>query len=235
MLIWGPSDLLGRRAPGFKGAVDFFGQNIPSYDLFLIAFSPIVLGVLWLLFQRTRWGVLVRAATQDRDMVAALGVNQKWLFTSVFALGRIPRRAGRRAADSARRRAPRAGFADHRRRVRGGGDRRPRQHHRRLCRRRAGVGTQCLRHPDLSKDLDHPGVSGDGGGADRAALGPVRQAGGAGAPHAGLDGQSMAAADHERAAGRARRAGRRGGTAVGRRQLRAHRRLRDRDLRDLRR
>src|SRR5207245_3885349 len=87
VLIWGPDDLLGRRAPGFKGAVDFLGQNVPSYDLFLIALSPVVLGGLWLLFQRTRWGVLVRAATQDRDMVAALGVNQKWLFTSVFALG----------------------------------------------------------------------------------------------------------------------------------------------------
>ena len=67
--------------------MDFFGQNIPSYDLFLIVLGPVVLGVLWLLFQRTRWGVLVRAATQDRDMVAALGVNQKWLFTSVFAVG----------------------------------------------------------------------------------------------------------------------------------------------------
>jgi branched-chain amino acid transport system permease protein len=84
---WGPSDLVGPRAPGFKGAVGFFGQNIPSYDLFLIVLGPVVLGILWLLFQRTRWGVLVRAATQDRDMVAALGVNQKWLFTSVFALG----------------------------------------------------------------------------------------------------------------------------------------------------
>jgi branched-chain amino acid transport system permease protein len=87
ILIWGPSDLLGRRAPGFKGAVDFFGQNIPTYDLFLIVLGPVVLATLWLMFQRTRWGVLVRAATQDRDMVAALGVNQKWLFTSVFALG----------------------------------------------------------------------------------------------------------------------------------------------------
>jgi branched-chain amino acid transport system permease protein len=87
VLGWGPSDLLGERAPGLKGAVDFFGQNVPSYDLFLIVLSPVVLGVLWLLFRRTRWGVLVRAATQDRDMVAALGVNQKWLFTSVFALG----------------------------------------------------------------------------------------------------------------------------------------------------
>src|SRR6201994_516382 len=87
VLIWGPDDLLGRRAPGFRGAVDFFGQNIPTYDLFLIGLSPVVLGALWLMFQSTRWGVLVRAATQDRDMVAALGVNQKWLFTSVFALG----------------------------------------------------------------------------------------------------------------------------------------------------
>lgn len=87
VLIWGADDLLGRRAPGFKGAVDFLGQNVPSYDLFLIVLGPVVLGVLWLLFQRTRWGVLVRAATQDRDMVAALGVNQKWLFTSVFAVG----------------------------------------------------------------------------------------------------------------------------------------------------
>ena len=87
VLIWGPSDQLGRRAPGLKGAVDFFGQNVPTYDLFLIVLGPVVLAVLWLLFQRTRWGILVRAATQDRDMVAALGVNQKWLFTSVFAVG----------------------------------------------------------------------------------------------------------------------------------------------------
>ena len=46
-----------------------------------------MLGALWLLLTRTRWGLLVRAATQDREMVGALGVNQRWLFTSVFALG----------------------------------------------------------------------------------------------------------------------------------------------------
>jgi len=87
VLIWGPSDLVGRRAPGFKGAVDVLGQSVPSYDLFLIVFGPAVLGILWFLFRRTRWGILVRAATEDRDMVASLGVNQKWLFTSVFAVG----------------------------------------------------------------------------------------------------------------------------------------------------
>ena len=87
LLVWGPVDLIGPRAPGFRGAVDILGQAVPTYELFLIALGPVVLAVLWLLFHRTRWGVLVRAATQDRDMVAALGVNQKWLFTSVFALG----------------------------------------------------------------------------------------------------------------------------------------------------
>jgi branched-chain amino acid transport system permease protein len=87
ILAWGPSDLLGRRAPGFRGAVEIFGQQVPTYDLFLVALGPAVLALLWFLFRRTRWGILVRAATEDRDMVAALGVNQKWLFTAVFALG----------------------------------------------------------------------------------------------------------------------------------------------------
>ena len=85
--IWGPEDLLGPRAPGFTGAVDILGRRFPTYDLFLIVVGPVVLGLLWLLLTKTRWGTLVRAATQDREMVGALGVNQAWLFTAVFALG----------------------------------------------------------------------------------------------------------------------------------------------------
>jgi branched-chain amino acid transport system permease protein len=84
---WGPEDLLGPRAPGLDGAVTILGQRFPEYDVFMIAVGPVVLGLLWLLLNRTRWGTLVRAATQDREMVGALGVNQKWLFTGVFALG----------------------------------------------------------------------------------------------------------------------------------------------------
>ena len=85
--IWGAEDLLGPKAPGMKGAVDILGQRFPSYDIFLIFVGPVVLVALWLLLTRTRWGLLVRAATQDREMAGALGVNQRWLFTSVFALG----------------------------------------------------------------------------------------------------------------------------------------------------
>jgi branched-chain amino acid transport system permease protein len=84
---WGPEDLLGPRAPGLDGAVTILGVRFPEYDVFMIAVGPVVLGLLWLLLNRTRWGTLVRAATQDREMVGALGVNQKWLFTGVFALG----------------------------------------------------------------------------------------------------------------------------------------------------
>ena len=69
------------------GSVEILGRAFPVYDLFLIVVGPVVLGLLWLLLTRTRFGLLVRAATQDRDMVAALGVNQSVLFTAVFALG----------------------------------------------------------------------------------------------------------------------------------------------------
>ena len=87
--FWGAEELLGPRAPGLRGAVDILGRQFPTYDLFLIAAGPAVLGGLWLLLTKTRWGTLVRAATQDREMVSALGVNQAWLFTGVFALGAL--------------------------------------------------------------------------------------------------------------------------------------------------
>ncbi len=85
--IWGPDDLSLPRPPWMRAFVTVAGQRFPTYDLYLIAIGPLVLGLLWLLLHRTRWGRLVRAATQDREMVAALGVDQRRLFTAVFALG----------------------------------------------------------------------------------------------------------------------------------------------------
>jgi len=85
--LWGADDLLGPKSPGMTGSVLLLDQRFPSYDIFSIFVGPVVLLGLWLLLTRTRWGLLVRAATQDREMVGALGVNQRWLFTSVFALG----------------------------------------------------------------------------------------------------------------------------------------------------
>src|SRR6202048_1944032 len=87
--LWGPEDLLGPRAPGLRGAVEVLGRHLPSYDVFLILIGPLVLLLLHLALARTRFGRLIRAATQDREMVGALGVNQALLFTAVFALGSL--------------------------------------------------------------------------------------------------------------------------------------------------
>ncbi len=85
--IWGADDLPLPRPPWMRAFVRLGGERFPLYDLWLIAAGPLVLGALWLLLHRTRWGTLVRAATADREMVAALGVDQRLLFTGVFALG----------------------------------------------------------------------------------------------------------------------------------------------------
>lgn len=87
LALWGPEDILGPRAPGLTGTVELLGRRLPDYDIFLALIGPVVLIVLHIVLTRTRFGRLVRAATQDREMVAALGINEAVLFTAVFALG----------------------------------------------------------------------------------------------------------------------------------------------------
>ncbi|UFN50439.1 ABC transporter permease [Roseomonas sp. OT10] len=85
--LWGPTELTLPRPRWLRGFVEIAGSRFPVFDLILIGVGPLVLGLLWLLMNRTRWGILVRAATLDREMAAALGVDQRRLFTAVFALG----------------------------------------------------------------------------------------------------------------------------------------------------
>ncbi len=85
--IWGPTDLLGPRAPGLTGVVRILDQPVPEYDLFLIAVGLTVLGGIWWMFTRTRFGILVRAATEDREMLQALGVKPARLFQVTFFIG----------------------------------------------------------------------------------------------------------------------------------------------------
>src|SRR2546427_4395738 len=86
-LFWGTENLTGPAAPGLAGAVPIAGQLFPTYDLALIGLGPAVALALWALFYRTRYGILIRAATLDREMVAVLGVDEARLYTSVFVLG----------------------------------------------------------------------------------------------------------------------------------------------------
>lgn len=84
---WGPADLPLPRPPWLRATITLPGGRVPLYDLALIALGPTILLTLTLLLHRTRWGTLVRAATLDREMVGALGVDSRKLFTGVFALG----------------------------------------------------------------------------------------------------------------------------------------------------
>ncbi len=86
-IIWGPEEIFASRAPGLRGVVNIAGQAFPQYDLALVVIGPLVLALIWLLVHKTRWGILVRAATADREMAASLGINQSLLFTSVVFFG----------------------------------------------------------------------------------------------------------------------------------------------------
>src|SRR5215468_11129379 len=79
LLAWGPDNKSVSRPDALAGSVSILGRPFPSYYL-------LVLG-LWGIFYRTRWGMLVRAATVDREMLGALGVNVGALYTQVFAFG----------------------------------------------------------------------------------------------------------------------------------------------------
>ena len=89
LTVWGGEELFAPRAPGLSGTVAILGQAFPQYHLVTLALGPLALIALVMLFRNTRWGMLIRAATENRDLAAALGVNQPLLFSSVFFLGAV--------------------------------------------------------------------------------------------------------------------------------------------------
>lgn len=87
-LIWGAENQSVARPEGFEGTMEIFGQLFPSYQMFvLVPIGIMTIIGLYLFLNKTPVGRLVRAATQDREMIGALGVNVRLLYTGVFALG----------------------------------------------------------------------------------------------------------------------------------------------------
>ena len=86
-IIWGPSSVFMQVPDALSSTVEFAGFSYPSYRLAIIAAGVAVAVGLYLLIQKTRVGMLIRAGATNAAMVAALGVNIKWLNTLVFALG----------------------------------------------------------------------------------------------------------------------------------------------------
>lgn len=86
-IIWGPSSVFMQVPQALSSTVEIFGFSYPSYRLAIIGVGIAVAIGLYLLIQKTRVGMLIRAGATNANMVAALGVNIKWLNTLVFALG----------------------------------------------------------------------------------------------------------------------------------------------------
>ena len=63
------------------------GARYPLYRLFIIAVGAALAIGLYVLISRTRLGMRIRAGESDREMIAALGVDIRTLYTVVFALG----------------------------------------------------------------------------------------------------------------------------------------------------
>jgi branched-chain amino acid transport system permease protein len=70
-----------------KGQMNLLGRDFPTYRVFIIAFSALLIFALWFGVERTRWGAMVRAAVDNRAMAESIGINTPRLFTATFALG----------------------------------------------------------------------------------------------------------------------------------------------------
>ncbi len=89
VLLFGRQPMFVQIPPALSGAVDLGLFAYPVYRLCIIAAGLLTAGGLFLLIQRTRLGMLVRAGATHRDMVQALGVDIRLLYTIVFGLGAL--------------------------------------------------------------------------------------------------------------------------------------------------
>ncbi|MGA8816172.1 MAG: branched-chain amino acid ABC transporter permease [Xanthobacteraceae bacterium] len=87
-LVWGPAGMTLSLPSEMLRAIQILpGLYYPLYRLVIILVALAVAALLYLVVMRTRLGMLIRAGASNREMVGALGINIKLLYTLVFGLG----------------------------------------------------------------------------------------------------------------------------------------------------
>jgi branched-chain amino acid transport system permease protein len=87
-IVWGPQPIFLKPPPWLAGTVEIIpGVPYPAFRLAIIAVGLAVAVFLYILITRTRTGMLIRAGASNREMLGALGVDVKRLYTLVFGLG----------------------------------------------------------------------------------------------------------------------------------------------------
>jgi branched-chain amino acid transport system permease protein len=89
LAIWGGDPQTLSVPDGIDGKATIFGVTYPVFRLVVLGLGVVVAVGLWALLEHTRIGAIVRAGVDDREMVAALGINVKAVFAGVFALGAL--------------------------------------------------------------------------------------------------------------------------------------------------
>lgn len=97
LIIWGRVSKIFY-PPDLSGSALVLGMRVPIYRTFLIFFGLIIAVSTYLLLTRTRMGTIVRAGTEDAEMVEALGINVKRAFTLTFGFGALLAALGGAAA-----------------------------------------------------------------------------------------------------------------------------------------
>ncbi|MFC4942081.1 branched-chain amino acid ABC transporter permease [Pseudonocardia sp. GCM10023141] len=88
-IIFGDDPLAVPAPPGLDGSVTVFGATYPAYRLVIIGIGAVLALAVYLVVDRTRVGALVRATVADREMVSALGVDNRLVKAAVFAVGSV--------------------------------------------------------------------------------------------------------------------------------------------------
>jgi len=86
-LIWGPDALQVPAPKLLSGVIFLLGEPFPVYRLFLAVSGIVVAFAIWQLLERTRLGLLIRATSQNAEMVHALGVDVGLVRSCVFGIG----------------------------------------------------------------------------------------------------------------------------------------------------
>ena len=84
---WGPLAQPMRPPAYLSGQIDLGFRSFPTYRSFLIAAGALLVTLLWLGLERTRFGARIRAAVDNRRMAQSIGIDTSRLFTVAFALG----------------------------------------------------------------------------------------------------------------------------------------------------
>jgi branched-chain amino acid transport system permease protein len=86
-LVWGPYPLTASVLSDALGSMTILGATYPTYNIFVIVVGALAAVGLWAFVYRTRFGIMLRATSQNMRMAAALGINVHRVYVQAFTLG----------------------------------------------------------------------------------------------------------------------------------------------------